>query len=135
MYEAYKNIVAFRIVYINEAHAADGRRPLQFAVEVGITEHVDYAHRCVTAEMMMADENVTIPCLIDNMDNNVNNAYKARPTRIFLVRKDGRLGVAGGRGPWGLRPALQEVKEWLAKYKETGEEPGLFVPESTERSR
>ena len=52
-------------------------------------------------------------------------AYSAWPDRIFLVRTDGRLAVAGTRGPFGFAPAIKEVKQWLASYKETGVEPDL----------
>ena len=101
MYKAYRQIAEFRIVYINEAHAADSRRPVGYAKEKGITEHKNYGERCRVAARMADEESVTIPCIIDNMDNEVNKAYKGWPTRAFLVRKDGKLGVAGERGPRG----------------------------------
>jgi len=120
MYQEYKDIAEFRIVYISEAHAIDDARPNPFAELKGIYEHKDYGQRCSTAEMMMQEENITIPCIIDDMDNNVSVAYKALPDRLYVVRKDGRLAIAGERGPWGLRPALEETWVWLAEYRETG---------------
>ena len=53
MYQEYKDVAEFRMVYINEAHAADGRRPVGYAKQKGITEHDNYSERCVTAEMLM----------------------------------------------------------------------------------
>lgn len=125
MYTDYKDIAEFRIVYINEAHAADDSRPVPYAIDLGINEAKDYSQRCTTAEMMMKEEKVTIPCLIDNMDNKVSQAYRAHPDRLYLVRKDGKLAVAAARGPWGFKPALEETEKWLTQYKETGEEPDL----------
>jgi hypothetical protein len=125
MYEVYKDLVEFRIVYINEAHAADSDRPVEYAVDKGIKKHTNYTDRCYTADMMMAEENVTIPCLIDNMDNKVNVAYNAHPDRLFLVRKDGTLAVAAGRGPKGFKPALEKANKWLEQYKRTGAEPEI----------
>ena len=125
LYETYKDLVEFRIVYINEAHAADSDRPVEYAEEKGIKEHTNYKDRCYTADMMMAEEKVTIPCVIDNMDNKVNLAYNAHPDRLFLVRKDGRLAVAAGRGPKGFKPALEKANKWLEQYKETGAEPEI----------
>ena len=55
----------------------------------------------------------------------MNKAYDAFPNRAFVVRKDGRLGVAAARGPRGYRPALREAEAWLAEYKEAGKEPRL----------
>ena len=129
MYQDYKNVAEFRMVYINEAHAADGRNPVKYAKEKGITEHDDYAERCVTAQMLIDDETLTIPCLIDRMDNKVNKAYSAWPDRIFLVRTDGKLAVAADRGPWGFKPGLTESNEWLKKFSDTGSEPELPTAE------
>ena len=120
MYQEYKDVAEFRIVYISEAHAIDDARPNSFAELKGIYEHKDYGQRCSTAEMMMQEENITIPCIIDDMDNNVGVAYKALPDRLYVVGKDGRLAIAAERGPMGLRPALEETWVWLAKYRETG---------------
>jgi hypothetical protein len=125
MYRDYKDIAEFRIVYIREAHAADSTWPVGYAKEKGITEHKNYGERCMVAERMMEEENVTIPCIIDEFDNKVNAAYKAWPTRLFVVRRDGRLAVAAGRGPWGFKPALKKAKAWLAEYGKSGEEPEL----------
>jgi len=94
--------------------------PNPFAELKGIYEHKDYGQRCSTAEMMMQEENITIPCIIDDMDNNVGVAYKALPDRLYVVREDGRLAIAAERGPRGLRPALEETWAWLAEYRETG---------------
>ena len=123
MYQDYKDIAEFRMVYIHEAHAADGRRPGRMAREKGINDHKDIEERCATAEMLMEDESLTIPMLIDGMDNAVNEAYSAQPDRVFLVRKDGTLAVAAARGPRGFNPALKDVARWLKEFSESGEEP------------
>jgi len=122
MYDKYKNVAEFRIVYIREAHAADSKRPVQYAKDKNIFNHKNYGERCTTADIMMKEKKITIPCIIDGMDNMVNKAYKGHPTRAFLVKKDGVLAVAGKRGPWGYKPALKEATAWLAHYKKTGEE-------------
>lgn len=125
MYQDYRDIAELRIVYINEAHAADGAWPVAYAGELGINEHASYADRCATAEMLIEDKSLTIPCIIDKMDNSVNEAYRAWPDRIFVVRTDGRLAVAGARGPMGFVPALGETINWLSEFKRTGVEPKL----------
>ncbi len=125
MYEDYRDVAEFRLVYINEAHATDGKRPVPYAKELGITEHKNYGQRCTTAGRLMADKKLTIPTIVDGMDNEVNAAYKAWPDRIFLVRKDGQLAVAAKRGPWGFKPAIGAAKAWLEQYKKTGVEPPL----------
>lgn len=125
MYQQYKDVVEFKLVYIKEAHASDSRRPVQYAREKGITEHDDYQERCSTAEMLLNDESLHIPFLIDHMDDSVNKAYAAWPDRIYLVQKDGRIAVAAERGPWGFEPALNQARQWIEKYKKDGKEPDL----------
>ncbi|MGI9519014.1 MAG: deiodinase-like protein [Pirellulaceae bacterium] len=132
MFQDYKDVAEFRMVYINEAHAADGNWPVEYAREKGINEHTNYGERCTTAQMLLDEKQLTIPCLIDGMDNAVNEAYKAWPDRVFLVRTDGVLAVAAARGPWGFEPGLEAASEWLAHFKETGEEPELPASDKEE---
>ena len=134
MYEKYRDLAEFRLVYITEAHAADGRRPVEYAFELKITEHKTYGERCSTAERLLKDEKLTIPTLIDTMDNKVSGAYKAHPDRIYVVRADGKLGVAGAHGPMGFVPALEETQKWLADYRKSGKEPPLPKP-STDNAK
>ncbi len=51
---------------------------------------------------------------VDEMDDAVNKAYAASPTRLYLVGQDGRVVYAGGLGPWGFKPA--ELKEAIEGY-------------------
>ena len=125
MYQDYGDLVEVRLVYIREAHAADSNWAVGYAKDLGLLEHKDYGQRCSAAEKLFKDKSLTIPCLIDGMDNKANEAYKAHPDRIFLVRKDGTLGVAGKRGPFGFVPALNQAQAWLAEYRSTGNEPDL----------
>ncbi len=54
-----------------------------------------------------------IPTLVDEMDDRVNRAYAAFPTRLYLVGVDGRIQYAGGLGPFGFKP--QELKEAIER--------------------
>ncbi len=128
MYEDYRDVVEFCLVYINEAHAADSDWPVGYAKDLSINEHKDYGQRCKVAKRLLNDKTLTIPIVIDGMDNKVNEAYKAHPTRVFLVRTDGKLAVAASRGPFGLVPAMEEAQKWLAAFKKTGKEPPLPEP-------
>lgn len=125
MYETYGDIAEFRIVYIKEAHASDSSWPVPYAKEKGIKEHTTFGERCDVAKKLLDDNKLTIPTVVDNMENEANEAYKAWPDKVFVVRTDGRLAVAAKRGPWGFKPAMDEAKKWLAEFKETGNEPPL----------
>ena len=130
LYLTYKDLAEFYLIYIREAHAADGKRPVPFATEQGIKEHTTYGERCAVANKLIGEKKLTIPCLIDDMNNTASSAYSGHPDRVFLVRKDGKLGISGQRGPRGFAPGLKDSQRWLAQYKESGTEPSLeeFVP-------
>lgn len=125
IYQAYKDVVAFRLIYIKEAHAADSDWPVPYATEQSINQPTTYGGRCVLAQKLVDEKQLTIPAIVESMANGVDEDYHAGSTRAFLVRKDGTLGVAGGRGPQGLSPAIQDIEKWLEEYKKTGKEPGL----------
>jgi hypothetical protein len=125
MYKNYKDVAEFRLVYVQEAHASDSNWSVPYAVEKGIKTHKDYNERCSVAKMLADEQTLMIPIIVEKMDDKVTEAYDGKPTRVFIVRKDGLLGVAAARGPKGYAPAMVEANAWLAKYKETGEEPEL----------
>lgn len=63
-----------------------------------------------------------ITSVIDHVDNNVDASYQARPDRLYLIGKDGKISYAGGRGPFGFRPSelSQAIEKELAKTKTKG---------------
>lgn len=128
MYQEYKDIVEFRLIYIREAHSADGERPTQFAKDKGIVQQQTYDQRCTTAKMLFDENKLTIPGLVDSMDNKTNTEYFAHPDRVFLVLKDGTLAVAGAKGPRGFQPAIDDVEKWLIDYRKTLAEPASENP-------
>jgi hypothetical protein len=54
---------------------------------------------------------------VDEMDDAVNRAYAAWPTRLYLVGLDGRIVYAGGLGPYGFKPQSlgKAIVEYLAR--------------------
>ena len=129
LYNEFKDIAEFRLIYIREAHALDSDRPNHVARNLDISEHVNFGDRCETAQRLIDDNELTIPTLIDDIENSTDQAYSAKPDRIFLVRTDGRLAVAGDKGPKGFEPALDDVRAWLIGVSVTGEEPPLTEEE------
>lgn len=128
MYQSNKDIAEFFIVYLAEAHAADSKRPVPYAEKFKINKHTTFGERCIVAERLVKEKKLTIPCLIDNMDDGVAAAYKARPDRVFIVGVDGKLVLAGHRGPFGFRPGVEAAEEWLASFREEMEKPITLRP-------
>lgn len=106
------------MVYIREAHAIDSPMPGWNGplVEDPINdlERLAVAKTCLTKL-----ELEPMPAVLDHVDDKVNHAYGAAPDRLYLVGKDGKIAYAGGRGPFGFRPAEleQAIREELAKIR------------------
>jgi len=60
---------------------------------------------------------LSIPCVVDNMENTTERDYRAWPDRMYVVGADGKIAYRGGRGPRGFKPAEAEaaLKDVLAK--------------------
>ncbi len=58
-----------------------------------------------------------IKTYVDEMDDRVNKAYAAWPTRLYLINKEGFVVYAGGLGPFGFKPAAlkQAIRSYLGK--------------------
>ena len=127
LYQTYKDIAAVYIVYVSEAHASNGGFPFPAseATEFDIKEHTSYHDRCRVAQRLVDKKQLTVPFLADGMDNRVANIYLGHPDRLYLVRTDGRLAIAGEPGPDGFAPALRAAETWLEQFKRTGREPEL----------
>ena len=111
----YADRADFYAVYIREAHPLDGwrmasndRAGIKFKQPRTIAERTDVAERCCGALKM------TMPLLIDRLDNGVAEAYSAFPDRLYVIDRDGRVGYKGGRGPFGFEPRDMEEELVLA---------------------
>ena len=107
----------FFIVYIKEAHPSDGR-VVQVNTRAGISvkDPTSLAERQQVAEKACKELNLRWPCLVDDMENTVNKAYAAWPTRLYVVDTEGRIAVASNRGPAGLAPSIKEAEKWLNAF-------------------
>ena len=47
---------------------------------------------------------ISIPTLLDEMSNEVDEAYSALPDRLYLIDDEGIIAYRSGRGPMGFRP-------------------------------
>jgi hypothetical protein len=51
---------------------------------------------------------ITMPLLVDTIDDRVGHAYSGMPDRLYVIDASGRIAYQGGRGPFGFRPAEME---------------------------
>jgi hypothetical protein len=104
-------------VYIAEAHATDGWQ-LQSNLDddVLLANHATLDERFAAARQGVARLGLTMPVLVDDMDDAVSEAFSAWPERIYVAGSDARLTFVGGPGPYGFDPGAAEaaLQELLA---------------------
>jgi hypothetical protein len=116
LYERYSDRVEFLTVYIREAHPIDGwwlgggvlGSMLKIARSRAATDLYDpktLEERQAVAGRCENELGYQIRTLVDSMDDAVNQAYAAWPTRLYLIGEDGRVVYAGGLGPYRFSPA------------------------------
>ena len=110
------------MIYIREAHPG------------GEIEQPDtWDKRKEIAGDFIAETGISIPTLIDSIDNKTENDYKSWPDRIYIVGEDGKVIYKGEKGPRGFDPAhIVEVLETSSRTESDGGLPttwgGLKAP-------
>ena len=100
IYRRFNGQVEFFVVYVQEAHPTDGRQT-DSNVELGILfrQHQSFDEREEVAAACSLDLHIEIPVLVEEMNNNVDEAYGAAPERLYLIDADGKVAYHGGAGP------------------------------------
>jgi hypothetical protein len=105
----YKDKADFVAVYVREAHASNGwALPSNDKVGISIAAHKDFGERCQAAKACCAALKMTIPMVVDEIDDRVGIAYSGMPDRLYIVDTQGRVAYKGGRGPFGYKPSEME---------------------------
>jgi hypothetical protein len=129
LYKEYSNRIQFLLIYIREAHPKDGwwlgegviatiiAKGTSPDVSIDTYEPKTFKERQGVATMCQTALKYGIPTYVDDIDDAVNKAYAAWPTRLYLVGLDGRVVYAGGPGPQGFSP--EELKSAIDSYLET----------------
>ncbi len=126
IYEKYYQVVEFMIIYGVEPHSTDewwlgesrmfrilhskfkSRAAINIKQPDTMEERNSVAAR---AHEKLFDREM--PLYVDKIDNKVSDLYTGRPTRIYLIGKDGKVVLNQGIGPYafnpdGLAPAIEE---------------------------
>lgn len=114
--EKHQRDAAFLFVYVREAHPSD-----EWQMDVNVEEDVVLAQpaslpeRKQVAVKCCQSLKLSMPCVVDTIDDEVDTAYAAWPERMYVIDADGRIAYAGQQGPWGFKP--EEVDAVLAELK------------------
>ena len=85
--------------------ASNEREGVIFAQPTTFGTRQEIAQQCSSAL------GLTMPCVVDDMNNTVDNLYAGWPERMFIVDTDGRIAYAGRQGPFGFDS--DAVAVWL----------------------
>jgi len=126
LYKAYRQHVAFFLVYVREAHPvregteSDGspRSPREIAQPKTFPERAQAAVDCLRGL------NLSLPVLVDRMDDAVRKAYGGWPAGTAVVDTDGKIRFHS-RGPQGAKPeeARKALDTILGELKAAGRLP------------
>ena len=78
------------------------------------SQPTSYGERSEVARVCSLKLELSIPTLVDDMDNSTDLKYYALPDRLYLIGRDGRVAYRGGPGPFGFVAA--ELEEAIEKY-------------------
>jgi hypothetical protein len=96
-------------VYVREAHPSDGwRMASNDKVGIVIKQPREQAEREAVAMKCCSALEITMPLLVDALDDRVGRAYSGMPDRLYLIDRDGLVAYKGGRGPFGFKPGEME---------------------------
>jgi Iodothyronine deiodinase len=105
MHRRYRDRATTVFVYIAEAHATDGwQMPSNIDDDVLLANHVTIDDRFAAARAGMERLGLTMPVLVDAIDDAVSDAFAAWPERIYVVDADARIAYTGGPGPFEFDP-------------------------------
>jgi len=108
IYHRFRDQMEFFVVYVQEAHPTDGWQADSNVTDgVLYRQHQDHDEREDMAQTCSLALSLDIPTLIEEMNNEIDEAYGAAPERLYVVGKDGRVTYHGGVGP-----NFFDVDEW-----------------------
>ena len=116
LYSRYQDRVEFFVVYIQEAHPTDGWQvDSNISDDVLFRQHQSFDEREEAAQSCSIGLKISIPTLVEEMDNAIDEAYGAAPERLYLIGKDGKVLYHVGAGPHFFD--LDELDEALQKME------------------
>ena len=80
---------------------------------IAIEDPKTFSGRAEVASTCSTKLHLSMPTLVDGMDDATNKAYAAWPDRFYVIGKDGKVILKSGPGPAGFK--ANELDEFLQK--------------------
>jgi hypothetical protein len=116
LYAGYKDKAHIYVMYIREAHPTDGRAVPNNKFK--ITDPKTLEERQKVAREFAESLKLSLPVLVDTLDNQVEKAYAGWPDRLYVIDAAGKIAHKGAPGPGGFRPAVMAAPAVLDKLLE-----------------
>jgi len=92
---------AFLLVYISEAHPEDGwQLGINHDQQCVYEQPTDIDARASIAADCIRDRSITMPVVIDDMNDTVNKLYSGSPERLYLIDGEGTVQHRSPPGPF-----------------------------------
>jgi hypothetical protein len=119
----------FLLVYIREAHAFDEWAFKENTKEgIVVAQPVSEGTRCSVARRMCARLDVSMPVVVDTVEDRVATLYGAWPDRVYVLDEAGVVVQKTAVGPFGFRPS--DVREVLVSRWGLALSPTTYEPPS-----
>lgn len=107
--QRYKDEATFIGIYVREAHPTDGWR-MSSNDESGVeyAQPTSFEERMNMASVCHEKLSMSIPLLVDELDDRVGHAYSGMPARLYVIDTEGKVAYKSGRGPFGFKPGEME---------------------------
>jgi Ca2+-binding EF-hand superfamily protein len=109
LYSRYQDRADFYLVYVREAHPSDGwnmevneAQGISFAQPKSNTERHNVAQTC------QKHLDISVPMLVDTIDDQAGSAYSGMPNRLYVIDTQGKIAFKNARGPFGFYPRQLE---------------------------
>ena len=104
LYQKYGDQVEFLMIYQREAHPAEAAQvPENAADGLAIISPKSLDDRCRTCQQAQGTLSLTMPAVVDQLNDQTAYDYMTDPVRLFLVDTSGRIAFQTAQGPWSFR--------------------------------
>jgi hypothetical protein len=122
--EKYCNIAEFLFVYTDEMRATTATQDHHLPAE--LEEFAEPPGTPPGSRLRLEPRvraglklfGLSLPCLLDNEQREVQRLYSGGPKRLFIVDRDGRIALDSGNLPRNAFP-WKEITNWLDHYGES----------------
>jgi thiol-disulfide isomerase/thioredoxin len=111
LYEQYQDRVQFVLVYVREAHPTDGWAQPNNPFQIRSPRSID--ERRKVARDFAAKLKLSVPIVVDSIDDATEAAYSVWPNRMVIVDAAGKIADAGVAGPQGTSTSARKAPSIL----------------------